>query len=163
MRRTAAVAAITAMLLPNAVLLAQRSQPTQDSGSGSQGMFTMKVNTDIVLVSVTARDKQGNLIRDLKQSDFTLLEDGKAQQVRSFDVEDAQTFAKSGPEQAVSQGPVPTQVMSAQKVPPEALRDRRLIVLFFDLSSMERRTSYRWSHSTRRCKCDRTSLPTRTR
>jgi VWFA-related protein len=136
-RRTAAVAALTAMLLPTTTLLAQQSKPTQTSGSGSQGMFTMKVNTDIVLVSVTAREKQGNLIRDLKQSDFTLLEDGKTQQVRSFDVEDAQTFAKSGPEQAVSQGPVPTQVMSAQKVAPEALRDRRLIVLFFDLSSME--------------------------
>ena len=128
---------MSALLWPNAALLAQQSQSRQTTNSSSQGMFTMKVNTDIVLVSVTARDKQGNLIRDLKQSDFTVLEDGKAQQVRSFDVEDAQTFAKTGPEQAVSRGPLPTQVMSAQKVAPEVLRDRRLIVLFFDLSSME--------------------------
>jgi VWFA-related protein len=138
MRKTAAVLSMTAMLLPNTALWAHSTQSTQPSGTGSQGLFTMKVNTDIVLVSVTARDKQGTLIRDLKQSDFTLVEDGKTQQLRSFDVEDAQTFAKAGPEQAESQGPVPAQVMAAQKVvAPEVLRDRRLIVLFFDLSSME--------------------------
>jgi VWFA-related protein len=126
------------LLLPNTVLWAQSTSNTQSSSTSSQGLFTMKVNTDIVLVSVTARDKKGNLVRDLKQSDFTLVEDGKTQQLRSFDVEDAQTFAKGGPEQAESQGPLPTQVMSAQKVvAPEVLRDRRLIVLFFDLSSME--------------------------
>ncbi len=136
-RKTAAVLSMTAMLWPGAILRAQQTQNTQTTKSSSQGMFTMKVNTDIVLVSVTARDRQGNLVRGLKQSDFTVLEDGKTQQVRSFDVEDALTFAKTGPEQAESQGPVPTQVMAAQKVAPEVLRDRRLIVLFFDLSSME--------------------------
>jgi VWFA-related protein len=137
MRKTAANALIATMLLPSSALLAQEAKPAQPSGTNSPGLFTMKVNSDIVLVSVTARDKQGNLVRDLKQSDFTVQEDGKTQQVRSFDVEDAQTFAKTGPEQAESQGPVPAQIMSAQRVAPEALRDRRLIVLFFDLSSME--------------------------
>jgi VWFA-related protein len=136
-RRTAAVVSIIAMLWPSAALLAQDTQAAQPQPTQTQGNFTMKVNTDIVLVSVTARDRQGNLIRDLKQSDFTLLEDGKTQHLRSFDVEDAQTFAKTGPDQAVTQGAIPTQLMAAQKIAPEVLRDRRLIVLFFDLSSME--------------------------
>ena len=114
LRRSAALISMLALLWPNASLLAQSTQPAGSSGSATQGTFTMKVNTDIVLVSVTARDKQGNLIRDLKQSDFTLQEDGKTQQLRSFDVEDAQTFAKRGPDQAESQGAVPTQVMAAQ-------------------------------------------------
>lgn len=121
------------MLCPGAAL----SQQVQSGEAATQGTFTMKVNTDIVLVSVTARDKQGKLIRNLKQADFTLLEDGKAQQLRSFDVEDAQSFAKAGPDQAESQAELPAKVLAAQKVAPEVLRDRRLIVLFFDLSSME--------------------------
>ena len=134
-RKAASLLALAAMLSPNTALLAQAPPNGQ---ANPQGTFTMKVDTDIVLVSVTVRDRQGNLVRGLKQSDFTLLEDGKAQHLRSFDVEDAQSYAKNGPEQAEAQGPAaPTAVMAAKTVAPEALRDRRLIVLFFDLSSME--------------------------
>ncbi len=143
-RKTVAATLAATMLMSNVSLLAQSTQ--QPAQGGSQGMFTMKVNTDIVLVSVTARDKQGNLVRDLKESDFTLLEDGKAQKLRSFDVEDATTYSAKGPEQAESQG-APVQVMAAKAVAPEALRDRRLIVLFFDLSSMEQEETERAADS----------------
>ena len=37
----------------------------------------ISVTTELVLVNVIARDKKGNLIRDLKKEEFTLLEDGK--------------------------------------------------------------------------------------
>lgn len=135
-RKTIAALAIAALLCPAAPLVSQTPQKTT-SGGDSQGTFTMKVNSDIVLVSVTVRDKQGALVRGLTESDFTVLEDGKAQKLRSFDLEDATSYAKNGPEQAESQGAPPAQLMSAKSVPPETLRDRRLIVLFFDLSSME--------------------------
>ena len=62
--------------------------------------YRIRVNSDLVLVNVSVRDKRGNLIRDLKQSDFTLLEDGKAQQLQSFDIEDVERLAQSGPAQA---------------------------------------------------------------
>ena len=49
--------------------------------------YTFHTKTELVLVNVTVRDKNGNPVRDLKREDFTLLEDNKPQQVISFDLE----------------------------------------------------------------------------
>ena len=103
--------------------------------------YRIRVNSDLVLVNVSVRDKHGNLIRDLKQSDFTVLEDGKPHPVRSFDIEDVERFAQSGPAQVEAQGtapqiPRPT-CSPASGAKPANIRDRRLIVLFFDLTNME--------------------------
>src|SRR6185295_16994965 len=46
--------------------------------------YTFRSQTELVLVNVTARDSHGNLVRDLKQGDFTILEDNKTQQLSSF-------------------------------------------------------------------------------
>jgi len=47
----------------------------------------IRVRTDLVLVPVTARDVDGEFVRGLTKDDFTILEDGKIQQVASFDSE----------------------------------------------------------------------------
>ena len=49
--------------------------------------YTFRSTTELVLVNVTVRDKNGNPVRDLKREDFTVLEDNKPQQVLSFDLE----------------------------------------------------------------------------
>ncbi len=49
--------------------------------------------TELVLVNVTVRDKNGNPVRDLKPEDFTVLEDSKPQQVVSFDIENTDAVA----------------------------------------------------------------------
>src|SRR5689334_7060298 len=49
--------------------------------------FTFKTTTEVVLVNVTVRDKNGNFVRDLKADDFSVLEDGKTQKIVSLDVE----------------------------------------------------------------------------
>ncbi|HTC92281.1 MAG TPA: VWA domain-containing protein [Terriglobales bacterium] len=105
--------------------------------------YTFRAETDLVLVNVTVRDKSGNLVRDLKQSDFSVVEDNKPQQVVSFDIENTdalppanveQTKLLSSPKTAAStlapQNPAPASTAAA-------LKDRRLIILFFDLSSMQ--------------------------
>ncbi len=113
--------------------------------------YRIRVNSDLVLVNVSVRDKRGNLIRDMKQSDFTVLEDGKPQQVRSFDIEDVERFAQSGPAQVEAQGaPQAANLLTGAECPsngksgpcrapakPASIRDRRLIVLLFDLTNME--------------------------
>ena len=51
----------------------------------SQGGFVMKVNAELVLTNVVVRDaKTGELVRGLKQSDFTIYENGKKQQIASI-------------------------------------------------------------------------------
>src|SRR6266403_2073205 len=53
----------------------------------------IRATTELVLVNVVARDKKGNLVRDLKREDFTVLEDGQKQQVSSFDFENIDEMA----------------------------------------------------------------------
>jgi len=136
LRTAAAHAAIYSLLL--APLPAQDQQP-----QGPQRDFTFKVSTDIVLVNVVARDKKGNLITDLKREDFTLLEDGKQQRIASFDVENtelaalpenATAVAEGGPAQAAVEGKPQVEQKADGKL---SLKNRRLIVLFFDFSGME--------------------------
>ncbi len=108
--------------------------------ASQQREFTFKVTSDLVLVNVVARDKKGGLITDLKKEDFTLLEDSKPQKVASFDIENTELAAQ--PEVAVAPvegGPAQAAVEGAPKAPKSSvsLKNRRLIVLFFDFSGME--------------------------
>ena len=103
--------------------------------------YTFRSQSELVLVNVTARDSHGNLVRDLKQGDFTILEDNKTQQVSSFDVENtdiAPTVAQPSSPLLGATGPTPAKppdTTTTQNTAP--FKDRRLIVLFFDLSSMQ--------------------------
>jgi VWFA-related protein len=100
--------------------------------------FTLKVKTEFVLVNVTARDRNGNLVKDLKREDFTVLEENKPQQVSSFDIETTDAIAL--PEAAQVQllkSATPQPGVAPAAPTSDAFRNHRLIVLFFDLASME--------------------------
>ena len=113
--------------------------PPPDS-QPNNGSFTMKVNSDLVLTNVVVRDKKtGEVVRGLKQSDFTVLENGKPQKISTFDFEsvdqatplnEATVSGMAGSTAAKS----PTQNIVATN---EQLRNHRLIVFFFDLTSMQ--------------------------
>ena len=125
-----------AMLLAFALMCS--SLPAQQPAD-----YTFRVQTDLVLVNVTVRDKSGNLIRGLKPEDFTILEDNKPQKVVSFDVENIDAVANQDVAQTKLLPGPPTAEGSAASVATSAsgsanqFKDRRLIVLFFDLSAME--------------------------
>ena len=97
-----------------------------------------------MLVNVTVRDKNGTFVKDLKDDDFTVLEDGKKQTILSVDTEntDAVVGGAEPPKEPILRlAPAPS---TAQSKPVTAvpfqendLKDRRLIVLFFDLGSMQ--------------------------
>jgi VWFA-related protein len=112
--------------------------PAQQS---SQTPYTLKARSELVLVNVTARDKKGALVKDLTAADFTVLEDGKQQKVLSFDIENTDVVPEiaTGPEQTtVLTAPKPrTEAKPTEAQPPSALKDRRLLILFFDLSAMQ--------------------------
>ena len=55
------------------------------SQSGAQDRETaIKVDVDVVNVFCTVHDHRGALVRDLKQDDFKIFEDGRPQQIRYF-------------------------------------------------------------------------------
>jgi VWFA-related protein len=120
-----------ALLSPGAPLVAQ--EPAQRATTQAP----IRVTTELVLVNVVAHDKKGNLIKDLKKEDFTLYEDGKKQDVSSFDFENVDELAATaGP--TVSGAAPGTLLHSSKKAPPTLdARDRRLILLFFDFSAMQ--------------------------
>src|SRR5215813_1477303 len=100
----------------------------------------IRATTELVLVNVVARDKKGNLVRDLKQQDFTVLEDGQKQQVASFDFENVDELALAQQTLATvtgTSGRAPSAVAEQSTERAAGARDRRLILLFFDFSAMD--------------------------
>ncbi|MHB1701672.1 MAG: VWA domain-containing protein [Acidobacteriaceae bacterium] len=134
--RRAFAALLTLALMFPAPIFAQQA-PSAASSPG----FTMKVNSDLVLTNVIVRDKKtGEVIKGLKASDFAILEAGKPQRIASFDYESVdQVAALNEATVSGSAGAAPDISLLAQSAPPDAtaLRDHRLIVMFFDLSSMQ--------------------------
>ena len=110
---------------------------------GQQPQPTVKFSTttNLVVVDVTVREKSGKLVENLKQSDFTVLEDGKAQKLAIFE------FQKLSEQPAPPEAP--PSLDDGKELPPEPKKeitppsqnqvqyhDKRLLVLFFDFSSM---------------------------
>ena len=100
--------------------------------------YTFRSKSELVLVNVTARDKNGSLVRDLKREDFTVLEDNKPQQVVSFDLENTEAVLSTASAEAPLLGKIqPLNSATPQPIDTRPLKNRRLIVLFFDLSAMQ--------------------------
>jgi len=131
---------VIAIVLAGAVPRAQPpSQPRQVFRSG----------TELVLVNVVVRDKSGAVVRNLSRDDFTVTEDDKLQTVSSFDFEELEVPSRAGERAPASAAQAPEilspiatprseQPSAERSAPPKVdMRGRRLIVLFFDLSSMQ--------------------------
>jgi VWFA-related protein len=144
-RKIAAIAYASLLLQIGAPSYAQQSQPQPPADAQAQTKppaSSIRVTSELVLANVVVRDKKGNLIRDLKKEDFTLFEDGKKQQISTFDFENVdQLETAGGPEKTVTgetaETAGPAGVLKKSDAPVMNARDRRVIVLFFDFSAME--------------------------
>ncbi|WP_348268277.1 VWA domain-containing protein [Edaphobacter paludis] len=118
------------------VLTATSALAQQQSSAGT---FTLKVQSDIVLTNVVVRDKKtGEVVKGLKASDFTILENGKPQKIASFDYQNVDEAAVLHEKTTVAGRATVAQLLNGDFASePGALKDHRLIVMFFDLSSMQ--------------------------
>src|SRR5579863_7927490 len=143
LRRTIALSTALAFSLPGAdSSYAQNpSPPAASSGQPTtQSTFTMKVNAELVLTNVVARDaKTHELVRGLTQKDFTVYENGKQQQIATFDFQsvDMATPLNEATVSGLAAGAQGPGSKAAVVAKPEDLRNHRLIVMFFDLTSMQ--------------------------
>ena len=134
-RQAGAGLALAALLI-----LCAPAQTGPQVSNTPQGGFTLKVNGELVLTNVVARDtKTGELVRGLKQSDFKIFEDGKEQQISTFDFEsvDMAQPLKEATISGLAAGPSASGSKAVAVANPEELRNHRLIVMFFDLTSMQ--------------------------
>jgi VWFA-related protein len=137
--RSLIVIVVTASAISLAV--AQDGPPPPPPGTTQQNngpSFTLKMNSDLVLTNIVVRDKKtGEVVRGLTQKDFSILENGKPQKIDSFDFQSVDMAAPLN-EATVNgtSGPI-VLGKSAAVSNDQQLRNHRLIVLFFDLSSMQ--------------------------
>jgi VWFA-related protein len=113
---------------------------------------SFRAAVELIYVNVVVRDGRGDIVRDLKREDFILVEDDRTQTISAFDFEEVPSDAipagepagavpavlKAGsakPTDAAGVAPAPDP--AAAKVEPIDLKNRRLIVLLFDSSSMQ--------------------------
>ena len=126
-----------------AALLLTLSLLSAAAPSEQQSDYLIHVQSELVLVNVTVRDKNGKFVQGLKPENFTILEDNKPQKVISFDVENVDAVPPSDVAQAKPLAGSPSAALPPTAAPDGAsqlaaqFKDRRLIVLFFDLSAME--------------------------
>jgi VWFA-related protein len=136
MTRIARKIGCTAVVLACALsLYAQDQNSVVDT---PQGGLTLKMNSDMVLTNVVARNaKTGELVHDLKASDFRVWENGKEQHIATFDF---QSVEMATPLQEAMVSGLAAGTGNGKGVvvaKPEELRNHRLIVFFFDLTSMQ--------------------------
>jgi len=116
-----------------AVLLLVSSAPAQQQP-------TFSANSNLVIVDISIKDKAGKPIEGLTQNDFTILEDGKPQKVTVFEYQRLTM---------VTEPPPPLSLDDQLKLPDDPkttitsstpghiqFHDKRLLVFFFDFSSM---------------------------
>ncbi len=114
------------------------AQQAPQQGGGQT--FVLHATANIVLTNVVVRDKKtGAVVKGLKASDFTILENGKQQTVASFDYQNVDDAAKLAEMNSTVSGKASVADMLERNfaAQPQQLRDHRLIVMFFDLSSMQ--------------------------
>ena len=140
--------ATAALGLPGAQPSFAQSSGQDSSGHSSgvqatttqEGGYVLKVNGELVLTNVVARDtKTGEVVLGLKRSDFSIYENGKQQQIDTFDFEsvDKATPLNEATVSGLAAGGAVNNGKAAVVAKPEDLRNHRLIVMFFDLTSMQ--------------------------
>lgn len=124
------------------MLVAQ--QVGRNAQSTTHDEATFKATTQLVVEAIEVRDKQGSPIEGLSQSDFTLTENGVPQTIRSFEFHKLPPLAadrlppstahKAQPDLLTR--PPGVRVNSIGTEPPGAYHNKRLLVLYFDLTAM---------------------------
>jgi len=137
---------------PNPEPTAKGNSNVQQAGS-SKG-FKFEASTQLVVEDLIIKDKSGNPVTGLKKSDFAVYEDGKPQEVSFAEFQKLEdTTIPPPPEEKPTIGlekrdqkPAPAKpdqpkAVTVNQIAPEKpgdikYKDRRLMVMFFDMTSM---------------------------
>src|SRR5436190_3956044 len=123
-----------AILLMFATLNAQQPPPAAAPAEGIKFSST----TQLVVETVVVKDKNGKALEGLTAKDFSVTEDGKPQTVAFCEFQRIEESPADAPPtvQPVKVDPVTRTQIAAEKPGDIRYRDRRLMAIYFDMTSM---------------------------
>ncbi len=126
-------------------LVAGAQQPApQNQSVGPDGTPIFRTSTQLVIETVSVKDKNGNPIEGLKASDFVITEDGAPQAIAFIEYqklpEAPSTPVPSNSDALKAVAPLPK--LPRTQIAPETpgdvrYRDKRLLAMYFDLTNMQ--------------------------
>ena len=137
-------------LLQNALLVtvalalccaAGSAQVTGQNTAEGAGGYKLSVTTKLVVETVNVKDKDGHAIPGLTAKDFVVTEDGVEQAIRFCEFQQlptapAEKAAKPAPENVTVFNRLATVQIEAEPPGKVLYKDKRLIAMYFDLTSM---------------------------
>jgi VWFA-related protein len=138
LHKTVAMMAAVGLSMPSTAVWGAQDAP--GAQGSQQDTYVFKANAELVLTNVVVRDaKTGEFVRGLNQNDFSLYENGKRQQISTFDFQSVEmaTPLNEATVSGLAAGVNGAGAKAAVVARPEDLRNHRLIVMFFDLTSMQ--------------------------
>jgi VWFA-related protein len=106
--------------------------PTVPTSSG-----VLRTQSETVRIDVEVTDNSGKPIKDLRPEQFTVTDDGKAQKISTFSYADIEKVDVAGADNAAPLVVPVDAPLSVTEALTDQVRDRRMIVFFFDMTSME--------------------------
>ena len=119
---------------------AQTTTPAQEAQTAENGNYRLTVNANIVLTNVVVRDKKtGAVVKGLTAKDFQISENGKPQNIASFDYQNVDQAAALAEKNTLAGGKASVADLLEHNfaADPSQLKDHRLIVMFFDMSTLQ--------------------------
>src|SRR5271170_7437587 len=134
MRPTAALFFVLATaLISDAQKIGQNAPPGGDTPA------TFSTSSQLVIETVNVKDKSGQPVVGLTAKDFTVTEDGAEQAIRFFEYQKVPETVQPAPPVATLPQPLkklPEAQITAEKPGDLRYQDRRLLVLYFDMTAM---------------------------
>jgi len=156
--RSVTIRSITTIFVVWALVVFAQQAPTQPPQSkaappqkkaGGETPVKFTANTQLVVEDLIIKDKSGNPIDNLTPKDFVVTEDGKPQDVKicqfqrleETPAEDISSEPAAKTETIKTEKPDTPKSVTATEIKPERpgdpmYKDKRLLVLFFDMTSM---------------------------
>ena len=114
----------------------------QNRSADAPENYTLSMKVQLVVETVVVKDKKGDPVHGLTAKDFTVIEDGKPQSIRFCDHQNLTATARVLPASKRDDEDVHiykklarTQI-APERSEEERYKDRRLLVLYFDMSAM---------------------------
>ena len=130
------------VILAAFALAASAQQIGQNAQVPSTGTPTFQANTQLVVETVSVKDKSGKPVEGLTAKDFTVVEDGMPQTIRIFEYQKLpEPVLASSTVETPKVVAIPLKKLPSSQIEPEKpgdikYRDRRLLGMYFDLSAM---------------------------